>query len=230
MTRRTDSLVRVLRCGGMLVAGKDGYMVYRSRDARRARAGVLSIDEFETLHAAGELSALPDNAERWVWRNCDEEAAITPVPIPDAMSFAGARAKPDRRSIFEIVLTHIADPHQREWLARAAARFMRDYEQQSATQSVTMRWEFDRGRVNGRRHGALGMSEMSLSAQKALGQIRETLGTEDFELIERVLIGRHSKRRLCYDFALKADALIARLAKLFEQVARLYDMRIAAPT
>lgn len=229
MSRRADSFIRVLRRGGMLVAGEGGYRVYRSRDARRAIVGVLPQDAFEKWRAAGELVALSGQAGRWVWGNCEEEAAIAPPPVPDLAALARPSAKPERLSILEKVLAQTAEPHQREWLARAVARFLRDYEHQSATQSVTMSWDFDRGGFSGKRHGALGMSEMSLSAQRALSVIRASLGAPDFELIERVLIARHSKRRLCSDFALKAGELIARLAKILEQLARLYDMRIAAP-
>ena len=230
MSRRVESLIRVLRRGGMLVAGKGGYLVYRSRDARRAIAGVLPVGEFEKMRATGELVAISEQAGRWIWGHTGEEAVIAQLPITDVTTLVRAIAKPERRSILEAVLMQATEPHQREWLARAAARFLRDYEHQSATQSVTMSWDFDRGSFSGKRRGASGMSEMSLSAQKTLGLIRENLGTGNFELVERVLIARHSKRRLCCDFAWTQDELITRLAKTLERLARLYDMRIAAPT
>lgn len=229
MTRPDERLVRVINRGGMIVDSQCGYLVYRSSDARRGAIGVLKTEIFEQLLTDGALVETPNLQGRWVSNapdhDCDLESKVNIAPpLP-----CGRKTPHKRRSLLEAALIAESDGHEREWMARGAARFIGDYERQSAAQSVTMNWAFDFGGHKGaRRNGMQGMSEMSLSAQRTLGRIRDRLGAEGFQLLSHVLIERRTQRQLCVDFSTTKPELLSRLSHSLKQLARLYDRDIPA--
>ncbi|MEO9971728.1 MAG: hypothetical protein ABJG15_18170 [Hyphomonadaceae bacterium] len=229
MSKSSEGLLRALRRGGMLVLDGGRYLVYRSRDARRGSIGILQSEVFDKLCRDAAIQAVEGQCERWVW-TLKSNRGLPEQVDGEGAAFAGlTRQVPSRRTLLETVLLGERDLHEREWMARGVARFMRDYEQRSAMQSVTMSWSFERGgHKRGQGNGAQGMSEMSLSAERLIQQVENGLGAEDFKLLELVLVERRSRRRLCVDFSLTGSELTALLADILKRLARLYDRKIPA--
>lgn len=228
MSKSSEGLLRALRRGGMLVLDAGCYLVYRSQDARRGSIGILQGEVFDKLYRDDAIRAVEGQCERWVW-------SLESKGLPEAVDGEGAafadltRHVRGRRTLLETVLLGESDLREREWMARGVARFVRDYEQRSVMQPVTMNWSFERGGNKcGWHNGRQGMSEMSLSAERLMQQVENGLGAEDFKLLELVLVERRSRRRLCVEFSMTGPELTEGLAGILKRLARLYDRKIPA--
>ena len=233
MSKSARGLIRVLARGGMLVAGADGHRVYRTGDARRGCVGILPDEMVARLKADRALVALCDRAERWGWREGHALPAGMVRRDAPATSFpkAGQPNSPRARSatVLEAALGGVEDQRERERLARAAMRFLRDYEAQSLSRSVTMNWSFEL-RGNKGRHfgGTAGLPERSLSARAALERMAEILGARRFALVECALVKQHSQRRLGTDFGMGVRGVLEALRQGLSEVAEAYDHCIRA--
>lgn len=236
MSKCARGLIRVLARGGMLVAGADGHRVYRTGDARRGCVGILPDEMVARLKADRALVALCDRAERWGWREGHAlPAGMVRPDAPASPKTSGSRTgqanSPRARSatVLEAALGGIEDQRARERLARAAMRFLRDYEAQSLSRSVTMNWSFElRGNKGRHFDGAAGLPERSLSARAALVRMTEILGKRRFALVECALVKQHSQRRLGTDFGMGVRGVLEALRQGLCDIAEAYDHCIRA--
>ncbi len=224
-------LLRVLAHGGMLLQSADGYRVCRTMDARRGCVGVLAFELVERLKAEGALVAQCALGQRWTWRegHALPAAARSSSTTPRAERKQMQAGRMRSASVLEAALKRDDDPRDRNRLARAAMRFLRDYETQSTSRSVTMNWSFElSGQTRGHRGASAGLPERSLSARAALGRIAEVLGPRQFALVESVLVKGHTQRRICADFGISTRRVHEALRQGLQQVAHTYDHYIRA--
>ena len=231
MSMDEPRLLHVLTRGGMLVQGVDGYRVYRTQDARRGCVGLLAFEVVERLKTEGALVALCEAGQRLSWRDghaLPEGMAVSDVDVGPDMTRAKTRRAPSA-TVLEAVLKRIDEPQDSERLARAAMRFLRDYEAQSNSRSVTMNWSFElSGHKGGHRGAMAGLPERSLSARAALSLMTEILGARMFALVECALVKGFAQRRICADFGMSAPRVLDALRQGLGQVADAYDHHIRA--
>lgn len=231
MSPNERKLLRVMAGGGMLIPGDDGCEVYRTKDVRRGCVGVLSKEAFARLKDERAVTKLPEVDGRWEWRaglRLDLPEQISP-PTAKGPSPAKRTSRKRPATVLEAALIGADGPQDKARMARAAMRFLRDYELQSAGPSVTMNWSFELTRHKGGQcSGLAGLPARSLSAQAVLQQVADALGERPFALIECALIQQHSQRRLCADFGMNAGAIIDGLRQNLRHLADVYDHQVRA--
>lgn len=215
----------------MLIPHEYGCEVYRTKDARRGFVGLLSNETFARLKDELAVAKLPELEDRWGLRAehrqvllelSDSPIAKRPPPVKRTLRARSA-------TVLEAVLSGADDPEDKDRMARAAMRFLRDYELQSAGPSVTMNWSFElTGHKGSQRGGIAGIPARSLSAQATLKQVTDTLGERLFALLECVLIKQYSRRRICADLGMKRATILDVLRQGLRQLAHVYDHEVRA--
>jgi len=139
MSDREESLLGIVKRGGMVVLHEGVGKVYRGFDARRGSVGYIDGLKIKALAARGILICKPGAGDRFVWGQNVEERAISARAVSPPI--ARPRIKPSR-TLIEAVLRVAEKEGKRAIVTDAAGRFLRDVEARDRAGAVTMNWSF----------------------------------------------------------------------------------------
>lgn len=224
MSAREESLLGIVKRGGMVVLREDIGRVYRSHDARRGSAGFLDRVKIEALAAKGILMCRPGAEDRFVWGQNPKESASARRAV--SLPIARPRVKPSR-TLIEAVLKLADKQGKRAYLSSAAERFLRDVEARDRAGAMTMNWSFvaqGRQKKTGR---AGGKGHVQLTAKRRLEQLESALGAGDMAFLQAFLIEQRTAKRLALDFDMAARDISRIALGHLERLAQAYDRYVA---
>lgn len=217
---------QILQQGGMIVLQAGRAHIYRTQDARRSLVGTLDKASVDDLLEKGAVHVANDEAPvRLVWTGA-QSARPRAFAGRASPPKAGARLAPVRCAL-EHILRAEPEAARQAYLLSAASRFQRDTEAYQRGQAVTMNWSFvPRGKMRAG-SGRDGLSERSLNAGRALGQLAKALGPDDMVLVEGILVSQVSMTRLMARFNLERAQVAPEGLRVLSCLAKAYDLRMA---
>jgi|GEM_PF-4293539 len=221
MSMREESLLGIVKRGGMVVLGQGHGKVYRSHDARRGSAGYLDRLKVEALVAKGILICRPDAADRFVWGRGPEAYKRTPRSISPPT--ARPRIKPSR-TLIEAVLKLADKKGKQAYLGSAATRFLRDIEARERAGAVTMNWSLVAQGKQKKTSRAGGMREVQLAAKRRLEQLEDALRAGGgMAFLYAFLAEQRTAKQLALDFDIAARDVSTIALGHLERLAQAYD-------
>ena len=216
---RSEKWQRALKNGGMLISHGACADVYRSRDARRSAMCVIEKACFTPLISAGLLHRLEGNEDRWIW-----VASPTGKNTLQAPRVQASKARPS--GALEFTLRAEADAARQAYLARAAFRYMSDYEVFHKGTCVTMNWSFVPSGKARQAQRSAGMDAVSLNAGRVLEILNARLNKQEARLLNAILVQSKPVFQLVDDFGVKRDELARLGLGALNRLAEAYDMII----
>ena len=216
---RSEKWQRALKNGGMLISHGACADVYRSRDARRSVMCVIEKACFTPLISAGLLHRLEGNEDRWIWA-----ASQTGKNTLRAPRVQASKARPS--GALEFTLRAEADAARQAYLARAAFRYMSDYEVFHKGTCVTMNWSFVPSGKARQAQRSAGMDAVSLNAGRVLEILNARLNKQEARLLNAILVQSKPVFQLVDDFGVKRDELARLGLGALNRLAEAYDMII----
>lgn len=218
-------LLRILQNGGMIVLRADRGLLYRKQDARSRIAVEISSESVGSLLEQGFVLPEEGCPERLIWAKANMLPASRCVRWQDILP-ERARKK-STKSTLEAVLERITDEHKRLHVAKAAARYLRDFGARHKGTPVTMNWNGLPRSGRQKLSGSDGFSYRSLNAGIALEKVADALTEQEGLLVRAVLVDGQSVRALQLVFGWKGAEILDACTKALSRLAVVYDQHIA---
>lgn len=213
----------LLRRGAVLVVNDNAVRIYRTADTRYNAIGIVDMEMFETLQTGAQLRRLTSKVNCYAWNA--ELIDLKPYTSSDLRSGFVDYEKQLQGMPPRIckLLSFEQNDRKRLRLAKAALRFLHDFESAHRGGQFTMNWDFvPRGSQRIHLGGNPG-SGASVNARKALKVISEVICQEDFDLLLQRLVLEKSASQLCKEQCVGRREIRRKFSGAMAGLANAYD-------
>lgn len=223
-------LMRVLQRGGMASQiGQDRWGVWRGRDRRARRVGVMTSTEIDLLRLRGMLQSWGDDTPPILV--CGASVLAAPSATPSAKRLIQARSS-RRAPLIELMVTHCRDRALRNLICETGQRYRADLACAAhAGAAGGMNW--DGLALGGRIDGGKGPQTFSVSylavrAQSCLRIVQAELGDETVYLLDRLILGEETRAGLARRLGIRPSLVEGRAIAAMRALHEVYALKVKA--
>jgi len=220
--------IRALQRGGMASQiSEERWGIWRNRDRRARRIGVMSGTEIDLLRLRGMLRPWGDRTPPILV--CTHSILAAPLVAPSA-----DRLEQDTRSrsrpLIELMVDHCHDRALRQLICETAQRYRADVIC-AARAGVMGRMNWDGLALGGRIDGGRGRHAPNPAfrashAQSALATIEAALGGEEIRLLDRLILGDETRAALARRFGVRPSLIEGRAIAAIRALYEVYRVRV----
>lgn len=224
-------LARVLERGGMASQlSAERWGIWRGRDRRTRRIGVLSGAEIDVLRLRGMLQPWGDGAPPIL---VCAQSILEPSMVAPSPERLDQEAKSVSRPLIELMVDRCHDRALRQLICDTVHRYRTDVDC-AARAGITGHMNWDGLALGGRIEGGRGPQAPNPAfrasrAQAALAVIEAALGVSNMRLLDRLILGEETRAALARRFAIRPSLMEGRALAAIRALHQVYGVKIKPP-